>query len=159
MKPSNLSITLLVDQSPQEVFNAINNVRGWWSENLEGNSEHLNDVFIYRHKDLHYSKHRLIEVVPNEKVVWLVIDSNLSFVEDQDEWIGTHLSFEISKKGNKAQMLFTHIGLTPEMECYEACNGGWSYFIKESLLSLIETGKGTPNKFDESPKSKPEVAN
>lgn len=145
MKAKDLTIILLVDQTPEEVFNAVNNVRGWWSENLEGNSEHLHDEFIYHYKDLHYSKQRLTEVVPGKKVVWLVLDSTLTFIKEKDEWNDTTISFDINKKGDKTELVFTHIGLTPELECYDACNGGWSYYIKESLLPLITKGKGAPN--------------
>lgn len=86
MQNQNFQITFLVDQSTEEVFNAVNNARGWWSEELEGNSEKLNDEFSYRHGELHYSKHKLTEVIPNEKIVWLTVDSKLSFVEKQEEW-------------------------------------------------------------------------
>jgi len=69
MNLSSFTISFLLGQKPTEVFNGVNNVRGWWSGELEGNSGKLHDEFSYRHGDFHYSKHRLIEVIPNEKVV------------------------------------------------------------------------------------------
>lgn len=146
MATSDLSLTLLVNKTPEEVFNAINNVRGWWSENIVGGTEKLNDEFIYRYKDLHYSKQRLIEVVPNKKVVWLVTDSSLNFIDNKSEWTGTRISFDISEKDNKTQIHFTHYGLVPGCECFDACFEGWSTYVTDSLLKLITTGKGKPDK-------------
>src|SRR5689334_15904899 len=99
MPAKNFTATLLVDSTPEEAFDAINNVRGWWSSKLKGKSEKLNDEFIYRHKTMHYSKQKLVEVVPNKKVVWLVLDSSLNFVKKKNEWDNTKISFKISKKG------------------------------------------------------------
>ena len=149
MTTSDFTITFPVDQTREEVFNAINNVRGWWSETIEGSTEKLNDEFIYRHKELHYSKQQLIEVVPNKKVVWIVTDSSLSFIENKSEWTGTKISFEIFEKDNKAQMRFIHHGLVPQCQCFEACFNGWSYYISDSLLPLITTGKGQPDPIEE----------
>lgn len=141
MKTQDLTFTLIVDQTPEEVFKAVTNVRGWWSDTLEGDSEKLNDEFIYRYQDMHYSKQRLVEVVPNQKVVWLVLDSYLSFIEDKTEWTGTKISFEISKVQDKTHLVFTHHGLNPEVECYNACFDGWSHYVKGSLWQLITTGE------------------
>lgn len=145
MGNQNFTTTVLVDQSPTEVFNAINNVRGWWIDEINGKSEKLNDEFsVLFYDGVHYSKQKLVEFIPNEKVVWLVTESKLSFVEDESEWTGTKISFEISTVGNKTQLQFTHHGLRPDIECYKDCSNAWGGYIKKSLFDLITKGEGEP---------------
>ncbi len=146
MQDQNLTASFTVDQTPEEVFVAINNVRGWWSGEVEGSTEKLGDEFTYRYKDIHYSKQRIIESIPGKRVVWLVLDSRLSFIKDKTEWNGTRITFEIDKKNGKTEIRFTHVGLVPADECFSACSDAWSSYIKGSLRSLIKTGKGQPNK-------------
>lgn len=146
MVTSDFTITLVVDQTQEEVFNAITNVRGWWSgfysEEITGNTEKQNDEFSFRAGGgAHYSKQKLIEVIPGKKIVWLVTDSELTFLEKKDEWTGTKIIFDISKKGSKTQLVFTHEGLVPEIECYNSCSPAWSMYVLEKLLPLITTGK------------------
>jgi hypothetical protein len=124
------------------VFNAINNVSGWWQGEIEGSSTKLNDEFIYRMEDIHFSKQQLVEIIPNKKVVWLITDSLLNFTKDKSEWTGTTISFEITEQDNKTQLRFTHVGLNPEIECYDACSNAWGQLVQQSLFSLITTGKG-----------------
>jgi hypothetical protein len=50
--------------------------------------------------------------------------------------------FEITTKGDKTVLLFTHEGLVPEQECYAKCKQGWDMLIKTSLLKSITEGKG-----------------
>jgi hypothetical protein len=145
VKEENYTATLLVDQTPKEAFNAIINPRAWWSQSIEGSTDKLDSVFTYHFKDVHFCKMKLIEVVPDKKVVWLVVDNDFSFIKDKSEWKGTKISFEISKKGNKTEIRFTHIGLVPQYECYNICQDGWGNYINNSLYNLITTGKGTPN--------------
>ena len=142
MSASDFTTTFFVNQTPQEVFNAINNVRGWWQGKIEGSTDKLNDEFTYRMEEVHFSRQKLVEVVPGKKIVWLVTDSKLNFTKDQSEWTGTKIKFEIAEINNKTQLRFTHQGLVPRMECYDDCSNAWSLLIQESLFSLITTGKG-----------------
>jgi hypothetical protein len=143
MAASNYTTTILVEKSSKEAFDAINNVSGWWQGEIEGRTDKLNDEFTYRMKDIHFSKQKLVELVPNEKIVWLVTDSKLSFTKNKSEWTGTKIIFEISEINKKTQIRFTHLGLVPTIECYGGCSNAWEQLIQESLFSLITTGKGT----------------
>ncbi|HLX22534.1 MAG TPA: SRPBCC domain-containing protein [Usitatibacter sp.] len=144
MKNGSFSTSFAVTQSPEEVFGAVTNVRGWWSKSLKGKSANLGDEFTFRYQDIHESRQRLVEVVPDKRVVWLVLDASLNFVKDKHEWKGTKVVFDIAKKGRKTELTFTHEGLVPSFECFEACSGGWDYYIDTSLKNLITTGKGQP---------------
>lgn len=141
----NFTTTILVDQTPQEAFHAINNVRGWWSEEIEGTTDKLHAEFKYHYEDVHRCHLKIIEFIPDQKVVWSVLDNYFNFTKDEKEWTGTKIVFEISKQGNKTQIRLTHVGLVPEEECYLICQDGWTNYINKSLFSLITTGKGKPN--------------
>jgi len=145
MTTSDFTTTILVDQTPKEAFKSITNVRGWWSERIDGGTDKLNDEFIYQRKDFHKCTMKLIEVIPDKKIVWLVLDNYFSFTKDKKEWTGTKIEFEITEKESKTQVHFTHWGLVPAYECYDICFEAWSGYINNSLHNLITTGKGRPN--------------
>src|SRR5882762_4963076 len=161
MSTVDFTTTILVDQTPAAAFNAINNVRGWWSEEIEGSTGKLNDEFTYHFEDIHRCQIKLIESIAGKKIVWLVMDNyfkpgifddasnhlrgNDKLTKGQTEWTDTKISFEISEKDNKTQIRFTHLGLVPEYECFDICSNAWSQYVNESLFNLITTGKGQPN--------------
>lgn len=128
----------VVGQSPAEVFRAIQNVKKWWSgfyrEQIEGNTTNLNGEFTFLAAGgAHYSKQKLVELIPEKKLVWLVTDSKLTFIKNEGEWIGSKFGFEIARQENGTKITFTHMGLVPEVECYEDCTMGWTQY----LLALI----------------------
>jgi regulatory protein YycH of two-component signal transduction system YycFG len=145
MDHRDFTTSIQVDQTPQEAFDAINNVSAWWPGEIEGNTKELNDEFTYRYKKIHYSKQKLVEVIPGKRVVWLVTDSSLNFVENKSEWTGTKIIFEISEKDNRTQVRFTHLGLVPKYECFDSCSNAWTDIVRNGLRDFITTGKGQAN--------------
>ena len=146
MKDNHFTTTFSVDSTPEEAYVAITNVRGWWSGNIEGKTAEVGDEFTYRYKDVHRSKQRVTEAVPGQKVVWRVLDAYLVHAKDPVEWNGTEVRFDIARKGDKTEVRFTHVGLVPEFDCFEACSNAWSFYVGDSLRNLIATGKGEPNR-------------
>ena len=104
--------------------------------------EFINDEFIIHHPGAHYSKQKLVEIIPNEKIVWRVTESTLYWLQkDKHEWENTKMIFEITTKGDKTVLHFTHEGLVPEKECYLLCQEGWNIVIKDYLFHFITNGK------------------
>ncbi len=142
---TNFTTTFTVPQSPAQVFRAINDVRAWWTGNIDGRTDAPGEAFTYRYAKVHRTTQKITEWVPDEKVVWHVTDSFIDF-PDSSEWTGTDIVFEIAKKGDETELRFTHLGLVPECDCYEACRKGWTFYIQDSLRKLITTGTGEPNR-------------
>jgi uncharacterized protein YndB with AHSA1/START domain len=145
MENKDFTTTVLVNETPEDVFAAINNIRGWWSEDVDGSTDMPHHEFLYRDKHL-WSRMKITELTPAKKVVWQVVESQMDNFEGGREWNGTSLVFDISKKGEKTQIRFTHSGLTPQCECYAVCSNSWNFYINHSLRNVITTGKGEPIK-------------
>ncbi|WP_020673754.1 SRPBCC family protein [Amycolatopsis nigrescens] len=150
-----LTATMTIDRSPEEVFAAVTDVRGWWSENLIGHSADLHDEFVFtddseyagetaRAKEgFRFVRCQLTEVVPGRRMVWHVVDSVST--DDSDEWTDTDVVFDITTDAQGTTVHFTHVGLTAaESACFEACSRAWTFFVTESLPQLITTGAGRP---------------
>ncbi|AKD53898.1 SRPBCC domain-containing protein [Spirosoma radiotolerans] len=144
MNEPDYSAKLTVDAAPHQVFEHIRNVSAWWTDDLTGSSQKLTDEFTVHFDDIHVSTQKVVELVPDQKMVWLVTDSRLTFVEHEHEWTNTRISFELSVLGHKTQLQFTHFGLVPSNQCYNGCSKGWDYYVKGSLFKLLTEGKGTP---------------
>lgn len=142
------TVSIAVDATPEEVTAAVLDVRGWWSENVVGDTTRPGAEFDYAYQDVHACRIRITDVVPGERVEWLVLDNHFSFTEDPREWVGTRMMFEVRPRDGDADLTFTHVGLVESHECYGACVQGWGFYISESLRELAETGVGRPSTFD-----------
>jgi uncharacterized protein YndB with AHSA1/START domain len=148
MSQQSYTTTLSVGATPDEAFAAINDVRGWWSQDVDGSTDTAGAAFAYAGNrdgaNVHRAQIRVTELVPGERVVWQVLDNWMSFIDDQAEWKDTRIVFEISPTADGSQIRFTHVGLVPAYECYDVCFDAWTFFLQDSLRSLIDTGRGTP---------------
>jgi len=145
MTTDHYTTTVRVDRKPQEVFDAINDVHGWWSQEVTGVTDRIGAEFDYHYQDVHRCTLRVADLVPGRTVAWLVVDNYFDFVTDQEEWKGTRIVFDIAETPEGAEVRFTHEGLAPRLECYDVCSNAWGGYLHGSLKDLITTGQGRPN--------------
>ncbi len=142
---TDFTTAITVRADAERAFDAILSPRDWWGRDIEGSTTSPGDIWTYRYKDLHASTQQNAELVRGKRVVWDVIACRLSFLTDTAEWTGTKLVFEITPKGDATEIRFTHVGLVPQVECFEVCKNGWTGLIQDSLREFIETGTGLPD--------------
>ncbi|HAK28434.1 MULTISPECIES: SRPBCC family protein [Sphingobacterium] len=142
----NYSQTIQLGVTKDRVFKALTDeIPFWWTTMFEGSSNKKDDRFTIRFGDLIYKVMQVEDLHENAKVVWHVEDSLIALpgLKNQKEWIGTTIVWGITEKENGIVLQLEHIGLSPEIECYDICTDGWRQFVK-SLEAYIETGKGQP---------------
>ncbi|MFN8284642.1 MAG: SRPBCC domain-containing protein [Chitinophagales bacterium] len=144
MKGKDYNISITVDADAATAFNAINDIKGWWSTDFEGQSEKFDDVFTVRFGETFITL-KIIEFIPDQKIGWHVIDGYKHWLKNKKEWHDTKMVWEIAEQENKTQIHFTHVGLVPGIECYNGCENAWNGYIKDSLFQLITAGKGKPS--------------
>jgi hypothetical protein len=129
---------------PGVVMAAVERPQAWWAEDIAGSAARIDDTFVFQYKDMHRSLQKVVEQIPARRAVWEVTESQLNFLKNKTEWTGTRLVFEAIPREGGCELVFTHVGLTPSLECYADCVAGWTYFITDSLAALVNTGTGKP---------------
>ena len=123
-------------KSAGEVFDLLTEIPKWWSglheETITGKSGRLGDEFSFTAgRGMHHTEQQVVELVPGKKLVWLVTDAKLTFVENTGEWKGTKFGFYLAPANGKTHVTFIHDGLVPEVECFEQCSAGWTGYLKQ----------------------------
>jgi hypothetical protein len=143
-EPQNYHASIITNVGSKEAFEKICKVNDWWTANFEGSAKKLNDIFTVRFGET-FVTFKILDAIPNKKIVWYVTDCLLPWLKDKKEWNDTKVVFEISENSGEIRIDMTHVGLMPEIECYENSKKGWDFFFRQSLLRLITTGKGLPD--------------
>jgi hypothetical protein len=116
----------------------------WWSKNFEGKSQKPNDVFTVRFSDGDMYQAKVAEMLPDTKIIWEFIDAYQAWVKNPTEWVGTKIIWEVFPQTDSVEVKITHVGLAPELECFDRCTKGWDYLMQESLCEFLNEGKGHP---------------
>lgn len=144
MDNKNYHRSIMVNASAEEAMKKISQVNCWWKKDFTGSTEKLNDTFTVPFGDPSFVDFVVSELVPDKKVVWKVIDCYLPWFNDKKEWNKTEVAFDLSEENGKTKIDFTHIGLMPQLECYNVCEKGWDGHIN-TLVKYINEGKGFPD--------------
>ena len=143
MEQTNYHTGITTSASASAAFAAIANVSGWWAKNFRGNAQKTGDIFTVEFGETNVT-FEITEVDPDRKIVWTVTGCNLHWQQDKTEWNGTRIVWEIIPENSDTKVEMTHIGLAPQVECYETCEKGWNHHIKDSLFKLVNEGMGMP---------------
>ena len=134
MQKENFTYSFKSSKTVKEIFELLLNIEQWWSgiyeETIIGKSRQLNDEFSFKAGGgVHDTTQKLVDLIPNSKIVWLVTNSKLTFLNNPNEWENTKIRFDLTQEEDKTIVTFTHDGLTPEIECYTACSTGWTGYL------------------------------
>ena len=94
----------------------------------------MGGVHSFRFEGILFNSMQVVESVPGEEVHWKCVDG-------WNEWKGTEVVFAI----RDGEIMFEHIGLSPDLKCYKMCSQGWDTFIQKSLKDYVERGQGQPH--------------
>ncbi len=145
MSDQSYTTSITVDRPAREVFDAINDVSSWWNEDLTGETNRVGAEFVHEVAGIHRARMQVTELTPGRTIVWRVLENWMSFIDDQREWVGTEIRFDLTDTDGGTEIRFTHVGLVPNYECFDVCDVAWSFYIQQSLRSHITDGTGQPN--------------
>jgi uncharacterized protein YndB with AHSA1/START domain len=135
-----------IKASVDQVYQALATREGlaaWWTDNTRGESKtggSLTFTFSANGAEIGGFDMQVLELEPARRVLWQVTSG-------PEEWVGTHISFDLKQSGEHAIVLFKHMGWNEPVEFMHHCSTKWAVYLM-SLKSLVETGKGTPNPND-----------
>jgi hypothetical protein len=131
-----------VNGTCDQALAAIADVSAWWAKDFKGAATKAGDRFTVRFGET-FVDFEIAHPTPHE-VTWLVTDCYLPWLKHKTEWNGTRVIWQVNETDHGSRIDMMHIGLSPQAECFESCRKGWNEHVNESLLNLMNSGKGGP---------------
>jgi|SRR5579859_905890 len=142
----NYQLTITAKATPDTVFEALTKgVPDWWTTHFKGSARKIRDEFIVQF-DGTIKTFRVESLEPGKRVVWECLKAHIDMdrLTNKGEWVGTLIEWQIQPEGKGSRLTMTHHGLTAELQCYDVCAQGWSYFVLESLKPMLNGQPAKP---------------
>jgi len=146
----NFQKTIKVSTTKEKAFEAVTiQINKWWGNVDNTNITKMSDEFsIYFEEETEW-RFVISKLDKFNEVRWKCIHADHTFSGlkgIKEEWLNSEIIFSFKElKENTIELSFEHNGLTPDLNCYDICDAGWTHFIVTSLKQYLETGKGLPN--------------
>ena len=146
----NFQKTIQVTTTKENVFEAVTTgISNWWGNVDNSNIFEIGDEFSIFFEEQTEWRFVISKLEKFNEVRWKCIHANHTFSGlngIKKEWLDSEIIFNFKElEENTFELYFEHNGLTPDLNCYEICDAGWTYFIVTSLKQFLEAGKGSPN--------------
>ena len=128
--------------TPDQVYDALTALDGlaaWWTTDTKGDST-PGGTIQFRFGEAGGFDMKVLDQRTNERVEWEV-------TEGPQEWVGTHVGFDLKQEDDYTIVLFKHEGWREPVEFMSHCSTKWATFLR-SLKQLVETGTGAPHPQD-----------
>jgi uncharacterized protein YndB with AHSA1/START domain len=128
--------TKTFQSAPGAVFDAltcVDAIARWWAPATGSAVAGGEIVLVFGGQEVRI---RVDQADPTQ-VCWAVQVS-----EPLPDWTGTTITFDLAPDGDGGtNLLFTHHGLTPQLECFSMCQAGWTQYLA-SLVDYVERDGG-----------------
>jgi len=125
-------------------LSTVQGVAGWWTKETTGESRSGGTIkVLFRSPtgdELGKMDIDVLRLDPNKEVRW-------RFRSGPAEWVGTDVTFNLSRDGDQTLILFGHRNWREAVEFTAHCSMKWATFLL-SLRELVETGQGKPSPDD-----------
>ncbi|MDF1697945.1 MAG: hypothetical protein P1U56_19010 [Saprospiraceae bacterium] len=118
----------------------------WWGK-VDNSISKIGDEFSIYFGETEW-RFKIIEYVPFEKITWHCIKATHihgDLIDIEEEWLNSKMYWKILDRNGETEISFSHIGLTPALNCFDVCRKGWDFFISTSLKNYLDSGKGNPH--------------
>ncbi len=127
-----------IQATPQKVYAALSEQKGlagWWTKDTKAEAK-VGALLQFRFGNHGFNDMKVVRLVRGRQVHWHCVDG-------AKEWIGTRLTFDLKREGDRTIVVFTQHGWKKQTDLLRYCNTKWATYLL-SLKSLVEKGKGLP---------------